>query len=213
MKKTPFESKAFLYLAAFFLLLPSALKLYTGETQRLIVASGKLTETNFAETVLFIFHHNPLGAYGVVINRPVPRQDLGSIPVYLRDKNLPLYHGGPVAYPDHVYVIERHQNDESGEVTLVSRTFDVAVTEEPDLLSKIEASVKAGRDDYRIYLGYAGWGVFQLDNEFRQGVWASTKLKLEWLFYDRDGMSDRDVWINALQDASGKRKPRNPGAI
>ena len=210
MKKTPFESKAFLYLAVFFLLLPSALKLYTGETQRLIVASGKLTETNFNETVLFIFHHNPMGAYGVIVNRPFPKSDLDQLPSYLQGKKLPLYHGGPVAYLEHVFVIERRTNEE-GVVDLISRTFDRAVTNDPEILNKIEASFAAGKDDYRIYLGYAGWGIFQLDNEFRQGVWASTKLKLEWLFYE--GMSEHDVWVNALQEASGKRKPRNPGVI
>lgn len=209
MKKTTFESKAFLYLAVFFLLLPSALKLYTGETQRLIVASGKLTETAFAETVIFVFHHNPLSANGVIINRPVSPGDLDTIPVYLQNKKLPLYHGGPVGYPEHVFVIERRENEKGTE--LISQRFDEAVTADPALLEKIEASMKAGKDDYRIYLGYAGWGVFQLDNEFRQGVWASTKLKLEWLFYE--GMSEYDVWVNALQDASGKRKPRNPGVI
>lgn len=192
------------------MLLPSALKLYTGETQRLIVASGKLTQPEFAETAIFVFRHTPMDALGVIINRPLPEGDLKKIPKYLQGKNLPIYYGGPVGYPDYVFVIERYK-DADGKTILTSQGFDDASKLDPDYLKKIETSVAKGGNDYRIYIGCAGWGVFQLGNEFRRGVWASTDLNLDWLFFH--DMTPREVWLNALQEAFTKQKPRNPGLI
>ena len=57
IKKTPWQSRMYFILAVIFMLIPTAMKFYTGETQKLIVASGKLSDPNFDKTVVFIFKH------------------------------------------------------------------------------------------------------------------------------------------------------------
>lgn len=209
MKQTPYKARMYFLLAAFFMLLPTVVKLYTGETQRMIVASGKLTDPNFVETVVYVFSHKLTGAAGVVINRDLPADSLDKLPQYLADKNLPLYWGGPVQFPDYVTVLEKSSGPDGA--FLISKPMTRAIHDDPDFLKTVEKSVAAGEDKYRIYLGYAGWGAWQLDREFRTGHWASTKINHD-LIYNKT-MSAKDVWVRALTDANQKRKPRNPGAI
>jgi putative transcriptional regulator len=210
MKKTPQQAKIYLLLAVIFMIIPAMANLYTGETQRLIVASGKLSDPHFDESVVFIFLHNLNGAVGVIVNKPLSSDELEKAPSFLKDKNLPLHYGGPVDFPGRVMVLERAPSAE-GKTMLRLRAFDEAVEEDPDYLNKIMASASAGRDEYRIYLGVSGWGYFQLGNEFRRGNWASTKLNPDWVFYK--GTTSHEVWLEALEAATEKRKPRNPGVI
>ncbi len=211
VKKTPWKARVYLILAAICMLLPSAMKFYTGETQRLVVASGKLSDPNFSETVVFIFRHNLDGAIGVVVNRPLTEEQKQRAPGYLRDRDVPLYWGGPVSFPDQVVVLQKARAEEGGAEQLVLRPLDEAVQSDPDFLSKVEASAKAGRDEYRIYLGTSGWGFFQLGMEFKGGDWASTELDESLVFY-RD-MTPHEVWIRATTNSETKRKPRSPGTI
>ncbi len=205
MKETPRQSKLFFLLAAFCILVPSLMKLYTGETQRLIVASGKMTQGNFAESVIFMFHHGLEGASGVIINKPLPADEIYRAPAFLKDKGLPIYYGGPVGYPDKVIVLTRAKDGK-----LTSADFDKEVAKNRQYLSELIDASKNDKAEIRVYLGHAGWGVLQLENEFRMGVWASTKQEHDWIFYEG---SPRDLWVKALGEATEKRKPRNPGAI
>lgn len=205
MKDTPRQSKIFFLLAAFCILLPSLMKLYTGETQRLIVASGKMTQGNFAESVVFMLHHGLDSASGIIVNRPLPEAEVAKAPAFVREKGLPLFYGGPVAYPEKVVVLMRTK-----EGALTVAEFDKEVAKNPDYLAGLVEASKSGKADVRLYLGYAGWGLLQLENEFRMGVWASVRREPDWVFFTG---SPRDVWVKALGEAIEKRKPRNPGAI
>ncbi len=211
IKKTPWQSRMYFILAVIFMLIPTAMKFYTGETQKLIVASGKLSDPNFDKTVVFIFKHGLEGAIGVVINRPLDAKGRENLPGFLQDKDLPLYWGGPVEDKEFVAVLERSPAQPDGTVELRLRKFDDAVKEDPGYLDKIEKSHKDGKDDYRIYLGSSGWAPFQLNLEFNQGVWASTELNHELVFYK--GITPKQVWERAMTKASTKRKPRSPGTI
>lgn len=210
MKTTPLQSKLFLMAGVFFILLPSVLNLYKGETGRLIVASGKMNDPNFDQTAIYMFHHSYDSAYGLVINRPLPQNDLERVPAFLKGKDIPLYYGGPAGYPEVVVILERGK-DKAGHDVLLSHAFDDIVKDDPAILDKIVASIHAGEKRYRVYLGYAGWGLFQIEREFGQGVWASTTLDPDWLGYEE--LSPREIWLRALHQANDKRKPRNPGAI
>ncbi len=205
MKETPRQSKLFFLLAAFCILMPSLMKLYTGETQRLIVASGKMTQGNFVGTVIYMFHHGLEGASGVIINRRLPEKELSRIPAFIKDKGLPLYYGGPVDYPEKVIVLGRNKDG-----TMFSADFDKEVAKNPQYLSELVEAAKSGTTEIRVYIGHAGWGVLQLENEFRMGVWASTTKNPDWVFYTG---SPYAVWEKAISAATEKRKPRNPGAI
>lgn len=211
LKKTPFMSRVYFTMAIICMLTPTAMKMYTGETNRLIVASGKLSDPNFNESVVYISKHTVDGAIGVVINRPLKDSELKKAPGFLRDKKIPLYWGGPMGFPEDVVVLERASPHKDGSIHLVLKKFDDAVKEDPAYLDKIADAYKAGKEDYRIYLGTSGWGVFQLGTEFGKGVWASTELNPSWVFYK--DMTPHDVWVKALSTASSKRKPRSPGTI
>ena len=136
MKKTPQQAKIYLLLAVIFMLIPTIAGLYTGETQRLIVASGKLSDPRFDESVVFIFLHNLSGAVGVIVNKPLSGDELEKAPSFLKDKNLPLHYGGPVDFPGRVMVLERTPGTE-GKTMLQLREFDKAVEDRPTLFFEI----------------------------------------------------------------------------
>lgn len=210
MRKTPALGKIYLMAAAFFMLLPSLLNLYTGETGNLIVASGKMSDPNFDETAVYMFDHKYDHAFGLVINRLIPKQDRARIPAFLRDKDIPVFYGGPAGYPETVAILERVQ-DKDGSTYLKYLAFDEAIRENPDFLTQVVKSIQSGEDRYRVYVGFSGWGLLQLEREFGSGVWASTSLDPDWLDYK--DLSQKDVWLKALERADAKRKPRNPGTI
>jgi putative transcriptional regulator len=210
MKKTPTQAKIYLSLAVICMLIPAMMKLYTGETQRLVVASGKLSDPHFTESVVFIFLHNLSGAVGVIVNKPLTEDELRKAPSFLTGKKIPLHYGGPVEFPSRVVVLERAPTAD-GTTRMTLRQFDEAVEKDPKYLDKIVTSISAGKDEYRVYLGVSGWGYFQIADEFRRGNWASTKLDPDLVFYK--GMTPREVWLKALEAATEKRKPRNPGVI
>jgi len=52
---------------------------------------------------------------------------------------------------------------------------------------------------FRLYLGYAGWGEGQLDQELEQGGWARLPLNPEWLMSNEP----TELWSKAIQSISG----------
>ena len=112
---------------------------------KMLVASPDMDDPYFAGTKIYMLEHTPEGAIGLVVNRGTA--------------------GGPVglnrafALHDDVdradYVVER----------------GVFVSVEPDVLEAIVERRDNAPDHARVFVGYAGWGPFQLDGEIRAGAW------------------------------------------
>lgn len=134
---------------------------------RLLVAAPALMDPNFARSVVLVLEHNDDGALGVVVNRAtsVPIGDV--LPTWSALVSAPavLFHGGPVALDSALglgraqgggdLVGWRELSGESGLVDLDTPTELIA-----DVLSEM-----------RIFAGYSGWGVGQLELEIHTGSW------------------------------------------
>lgn len=144
----------------------------------LLVAHPNMLDPNFRRTVLFISEHNPAeGALGVIINRPLERQvaDLVTETPPAGLAEVPVFLGGPVEKNRLMFAaFEWHQG---GGLKL---NHDVGLAETIDAAdSKQVITVCA-------FVGYAGWGAGQLENEMKQKAWLLQKanpsvLKLERL--------------------------------
>jgi len=55
------------------------------------------------------------------------------------------------------------------------------------------------RARFRLFLGYAGWGPGQLDQELQDGAWARVPLNPEWLMPE----DPQELWSRAIQSISG----------
>jgi putative transcriptional regulator len=123
---------------------------------KLLVASPPLTDPNFDRTVVLVLDHGDHGALGLVLNR----RHRGAVPDPLRRWEpllAPpggLHVGGPVE-PDGVIGLARADSPTGW------RAVDLAVDPaDQDLDGEV-----------RLFLGYAGWGPGQLDDELLHDAW------------------------------------------
>lgn len=135
---------------------------------RLLVARRDSMDPNFSESVILLVDYNEEGAFGLIINHPTKIPVAGGLP-QLRGADGyhgPAFLGGPVSRNMVMALLkdkdEPHPNKHVfGDVYLISRKAEV------------EAALSAGigEEDMRLYIGYAGWGPGQLENEMDRGDW------------------------------------------
>jgi putative transcriptional regulator len=141
-----------------------------------------LEDPNFRESVTFICEHNPQGALGIIINRPmnvVLGDILKQLALEARDRDTagtPIYLGGPVQ-PERGFVI--HEPQGQWEATLKIGD-SLGVTTSRDVLAAIAQG--QGPDKAFVALGYAGWSAGQLEEELKSNSWLSAPADMRILF-------------------------------
>jgi putative transcriptional regulator len=140
---------------------------------RLLVATPVLGDPNFRRTVVLIVEHEAeQGTLGVVLNRPTevpvdtvlePWNDLATSPSVV-------FSGGPVAPNSALALALVPGTDEPigwhplDGTPAMARLGLVDLDAPPGLLAPAIASL-------RVYAGYAGWSVGQLETEIDEGAW------------------------------------------
>lgn len=152
-------------------------------SRQLLVAMPGMVGGSLADTVIYICEHNDRGALGVVINRPtdltlgdlLQRLDLKlSLEIGVRQEAA-VHYGGPVQ-TDRGFVLHTPVGDYSSSIAL----GEVALTTSRDVLQEVAAG--SGPAQILVTLGYAGWGVGQLEEEMAQGAWLHVESNLDILF-------------------------------
>jgi len=103
--------------------------------------------------------------------------------------------GGPVS-PESVWILHRREAADPLPGTIAVGEA-IGVTSSPEALALLVEG--RGPSDFRLLLGYAGWGPGQLTGELAQGVWLPTKADPSVLF---DGSIDT-MWQRAYERAIG----------
>jgi putative transcriptional regulator len=151
-------------------------------TNQFLIAMPALADENFSQTVTFICEHNPQGALGIIINRPLEMR-LADV---FRQLKLPaeeplssqlVLQGGPVQ-TDRGFVVHRAHSREWDSTLRVSE--HVHVTTSRDILDAMARG--EGPHDAFVALGYAGWEAGQLENEMVQNAWLSVTAEPHVLF-------------------------------
>jgi putative transcriptional regulator len=149
-----------------------------------LVARPVLRDPNFARTVVLLLAHNDDGAFGVVVNRPVPAEGLP----------FPLFDGGPCPSPGVVLLHGHADWAEAGEAATeagVNREVAPGIfVGDETCLSRAGDLPPGQRPRCLVFRGYAGWGSGQLEQEMAAGAWAVTPADGELLF---DTPAD-DLW-------------------
>lgn len=130
---------------------------------RLLVATPDLRDPNFSRTVVLMLEHNDEGALGVVLNRPIELSVTEVLPDWADLSSAPgcLFVGGPVA-PSAIIGLGR------GGGPVFQDLFDGLGTLDLDLDPATYAPTITG---LRVFVGYAGWGPGQLEQELTAGGW------------------------------------------
>jgi putative transcriptional regulator len=158
---------------------------------QLLVAAPDMGDPRFERAVILIVQHDPAGALGIVINKPVGDQPLANIFKALGQKDddvsgsVRVFSGGPVQ-PGAGFVV--HSSDyRRPETTTV--TDHVSMTSSFAILRDI--GDKKGPAKAIVAFGYAGWGPGQLESELGARVWATAEADPMLVFdEDRDNVWD-----------------------
>lgn len=147
---------------------------------KFLVASRRLQDPNFRETVVLLIDYGLDGAMGLVINRPSAVKLATVFPDIkeLKQRKDTIYVGGPVDVNKMLLLIRSPKLPEgANEVTpgvYLSSSWKVL----EDLMKK-----KATKDErFRLFAGYAGWAPSQLDFERTRGDWHVLKADAETVF-------------------------------
>lgn len=151
-------------------------------TNQFLIAMPAMGDSNFAQTVTYIWEHTAEGALGIIINRPLQMR-LQDVFEQLQMPTAPgarveqpVLQGGPVQ-TDRGFVV--HQIGGSWEHTR-QVSANLQVTTSPDILNAMARGT--GPDIALVALGYAGWGAGQLESEMAQNAWLSAPCDERILF-------------------------------
>jgi putative transcriptional regulator len=139
---------------------------------QLLVAAPSMGDPHFERTVILIVQHDPGGALGIVINRPIGETSIASVLEALGQKGgdisgtLRVFSGGPVQ-PEVGLVVHSADYHRPETVTVNDR---LSMTSSLDILLDIGA--KKGPAKTLVAFGYAGWGPDQLEHEIQAHGWA-----------------------------------------
>lgn len=170
----------------------------------LLLAAPRLGDPNFERTVVLLARHDDEGALGWVINGRAlgtVRELLAGADLVPEGVSLPTVGpyartartGGPVQPRTGWVLYRRNTGALSGEIDAgdaLAVTGDAAAL--ADLLRRRDR-------DFRLFLGYAGWGPGQLEGEVREGVWLPCDVHAD-LVFDGDPES---LWDTAYQRVIG----------
>ncbi len=140
-------------------------------TNQLLIAMPAMGDPNFAQTVALICDHSPLGALGLILNRPLQMR-MGEIFAQL-EIAIPsgpvtermVLRGGPMQ-TDRGFVVHKA----GGEWDSTLKVSDaIHVTTSRDILAAIARG--EGPTEAIVVLGYAGWDGGQLEDEIRANAW------------------------------------------
>ena len=145
-----------------------------------LLAMPGLAGEYFGNTITYICEHNEDGAMGIMVNRPMDLtvgallEQLGIDAAEALDD--PVLEGGPVKR-DRGFIL--HTDDVHFEASL-SLGNGLMLSTARQTLESIGAG--SGPRRYLLALGYAGWGVGQLEEELKQNAWLSCPAQLDILF-------------------------------
>ena len=150
-------------------------------TGHLLIAMPGMPDPRFAHAVVFLCTHSADGAMGLIMNKPLPDLNFGTllqsldIPVQGAHSGLgdppehaedPVYFGGPVE-TSRGFVL--HTPDVFAADASLRVTEFAVLSTSLDILAQIARG--QGPAEVRLALGYAGWGPGQLEDELRKGGW------------------------------------------
>lgn len=134
---------------------------------QLLIASPRLMDPPFHQTVVLMVNHDAEGALGLTLNRPTP---LALADIWQQVSTEPcqfsglLHSGGPCEG----MMMALHTYPQAAEETVLEGLY---VTTERPKLEWLMAQPENDTPTLRFFAGYAGWAPEQLEGELREGAW------------------------------------------
>lgn len=167
-------------------------------TGTLLISTPAIGDPRFARSVVYLCAHSAEGAFGLVVNRPVPFLRL---PMVLSQIGIeagpltpdtPVLGGGPVE-TQRGFVL--HRDDGAEGPARQALPGGLALSASTEILAAIARG--EGPSQWLLALGYAGWGPGQLEAELGQNAWL-TRAADPALIFAQD--RSEGLWLRALRE-------------
>ena len=142
-----------------------------------LIAVPQMDDPNFARSVVLLVEHNESGAMGIVCNRPsdVTLADIGrEHGIRVPASAGPALIGGPVERERGFLV---HRRSDLGDSVELEQGVYLSVSTDT-----LKVLLAGDPDQYRLCLGYAGWGPGQLEREISAGGWINSTVSEKRIF-------------------------------
>jgi putative transcriptional regulator len=167
-------------------------------TGKILVASRKTRDADFAHAVVLLVQYDRQSAIGLLLNRPA-NVALSEVFPEIKGGGIKVYAGGPVTTG--IRALYRSRSRPSDAASILT---DVFMISNKTLLGELAAAgVPASR--FRVYAGYVGWTGGQLKGEVARGLWYV-------LAGDADTIFDRHpetLWSRLLDRIAHSRSASN----
>ncbi len=163
-----------------------------------LIANPRLHDPNFNLTVVLICEYNEDGAFGLIVNRALSvsiSEALKNNPDALENKNK-VYSGGPVQTNHLLYL----HNNNSHPINSEKICEGVYLGGEINFLNNLLSNKMPEDVSYRLYLGSAGWGAGQLDEEMKINSWIVCPAQEKFVFHPNPDK----VWREILRSMGGR---------
>jgi putative transcriptional regulator len=177
------------------------------KTGSILISQPFLSEYYFRRSVVLLADHKEDGSFGLVMNKPVDMK-LNELLDGFPDFNSKVYLGGPVS-TENIYFIHTLGARIPASVPIIDGLYwggDIDVVREMMLDGTLTP------DQMRFYLGYAGWGPHQLEDELEEHSWVLSTARAENLLKTRPDQlwpsmvkklgPDYSQWVNYPIDPS-----------
>ena len=160
-------------------------------TGQYLIASDELVDPNFHQTVVLVVQHTNEGAMGIVVNRPTPTtitEAWAKIAGGECSISGVMHIGGPCEG----MVSVLHTNKDASDLIVLDGLFFSADKD------SIEQIIISPPEECRFFIGYAGWGPGQLENELGRGDWHILPGRRHFAFAHQD-----DLWMTLRKKSAG----------
>ena len=131
---------------------------------KILVASRKSHDPDFAETVILLVRHDQQATVGLFLNRPL-NVPLSEVYPDLKGAQLKLYAGGPLTVG--IRALYRSRAKPADATRILDDVFMISTK---TTLGKLVAA-ETPSSVFRVYAGYTGWSAGHLKDEVGRGLW------------------------------------------
>ncbi|WII95253.1 YqgE/AlgH family protein [Moraxella haemolytica] len=145
-----------------------------------LLASPYMNDERFEQTLIYVCRHTADGAWGFVINQPLPTSVGGiltelDLPSSQLAMNTPAIAGGPMR-PEAGFVLHTGLPNFNSSFAIGE---NVCLTTSKDILDRLSEDSLA---HYLMCMGFCSWGTGQLEAEINTGDWFICPADLQILF-------------------------------
>ena len=175
-------------------------KFYSSVKNYFLVATKKMRDPRFKNTVIIMLENNEKGALGLVINKPLSLIPLSSLIYKSRDATnkqkelynvkIPVYWGGPV---NENKILILHSQEYKNETTINFK--NISISSDYNIL--FEIANNKGPKKNLVIVGISSWGEGQLEGEMEKEGWTLSEINLNLIFE----MDNSEKWLNAIKNS------------